>query len=72
MKKYQPTSPLDNDIAAILIRKNLSQADLARACGLKREYINRIVNRKISPGGVIMLNIAKALGVPVEEIFWVA
>lgn len=71
MKKHKPTSPLDNNLIAILIDKNMLQAELARACGLKREYINRIINRKISPGGKIMLQIAKALGMPVEEIFWI-
>lgn len=70
MKKYQPSSPIGNNLISILIDKDMLQAELARACGLKREYINRIINRKISPGGKIMLQIAKALEMPVEEIFW--
>lgn len=70
MRKNGELSPLDNNIYKILSRQNSSQAELGRKIGVKREYINHIINRKIIPRTPLALKIAKALGVPVEEVFF--
>ncbi len=64
------TSPLDNNIGKILIDKGMKQVGLADRVGVKREYINRIVNRGITPRYVLMLRIARSLGKTVEEVFF--
>ncbi|MBI5787381.1 MAG: helix-turn-helix domain-containing protein [Candidatus Schekmanbacteria bacterium] len=61
---------MENTIYKTLISKNMTQAELARKVGVKREYINRIINRKITPTIPLGLRIAKALGLKVEDIFF--
>ncbi|WP_425059170.1 hypothetical protein SCACP_38430 [Sporomusa carbonis] len=50
--------------------KKITQQELAKI-GIKRPYLSDIENCKYQPGGELMLNIAKALNVAVEEIFFV-
>ncbi len=61
---------MENSIYQVLISKNMTQAELARRVGVKREYINRIINRKIVPTIPLGMRIARALGKKVEEIFF--
>ncbi len=61
---------MDNSIYKILISKNMTQAELARRVGVKREYMNRIINKKIVPTIPLGLRIAKALGKRVEDLFF--
>jgi len=75
-KKSQPREAsnkikysVDNNICFIITKKNLTQVDLAQMVGVKREYINRIINRKITPTVPLAMGIAKALKVSVEEVF---
>jgi putative transcriptional regulator len=72
MKKKQPSSPLENNIYKIISDRNITQAELGRKIGVKRSYINRIINRKITPTVPLALRIAKALGSTVEEVFYEA
>ena len=60
---------VDNNICFIIAKKNLTQVDLAQMVGVKREYINRIINRKVTPTVPLAMGIAKALKVSVEEVF---
>ena len=60
---------MDNNIYPIIRRKNMTQADLAIMVGVKREYMNRIIHRKITPTVPLGMRIAKALEVPMEELF---
>lgn len=61
---------MENTIYRTLINKNMTQAELARRVGVKREYMNRIINRKITPTVPLGLKIAKALGMRVEDVFF--
>lgn len=61
---------MQNSIYQKLIKRNMLQSELARKVGVKREYINRIINRKITPGIPLGLRIAKALDLQVEDIFF--
>ena len=61
---------MDNIIYKTLVDRNMTQAELARKVGVKREYINRIINRKITPTIPLGLRIAKALEMKMEDIFF--
>ncbi len=61
---------MENLIYRVLVNKNMTQAELARRVGVKREYINRIINRKIVPTIPLGIRIAKALGKKVEDVFF--
>ncbi len=60
---------MDNRIYRVLTERDMSQAELARRVGVKREYMNRIINRRINPTIPLGLRISKALGVSVEDLF---
>jgi putative transcriptional regulator len=60
---------LDNNIHRVIREKNMTQGDLAQMVGVRREYLNRIINRKITPTVPLGIRIARALEVPVEELF---
>ncbi len=60
---------MDNNIYPVIRRKNMTQADLAVLVGVKREYINRIINRKVTPTVPLGMRIASALETPMEELF---
>ncbi len=61
---------MTNNIYEVIQEKNMTQGDLAQKVGVKREYINRIINCKITPTVPLGLRIAKALGMKMEEIFF--
>lgn len=60
---------MDNNISRVIKQKEITQAMLANMVGVKREYINRIINKKITPTVPLAMRIAKALKVPTEELF---
>lgn len=60
---------MDNNIGKILGKRDWTQAALANMVGVKREYINRIINRKVTPTVPLGMRIAKALEVPMEDLF---
>ena len=60
---------MKNNIYKILLEKNMIQAELADRIGIKREYINRIINDKVTPTVPLGMRIAKALETTVEKVF---
>lgn len=50
--------------------KKISQLDLARAVGVSRQTINMIENGKYNPSLKLCINIAKTLGVTLNDLFW--
>lgn len=60
---------MNNKINQVIRQKNMTQADLAKMVGVKREYINRIINCKVTPTVPLGMRIAKALEVPMEDLF---
>ncbi len=60
---------MNNNISQVIIEKRISQSELARLVGIRREYINRIIHKQITPTVPLWIRIAKALGVAVEDIF---
>jgi DNA-binding XRE family transcriptional regulator len=61
---------MNNNIYQVIRYKNMTQLDLARMLGVRREYINRIIHRKITPTVPLGIRIAKALGMQVEDVFF--
>ncbi|MEW5952605.1 MAG: helix-turn-helix domain-containing protein [Bacillota bacterium] len=59
-----------NRLAQILNDRRITQAELARLCGVRSETLGRIKRQK-KPDAEVMLLIAKHLGMAVEEIFWI-
>lgn len=60
---------MDNNIYRVILSKEMTQANLAQMVGVKREYINRIINRKVTPTVPLGMRIAQALDVPMEDLF---
>jgi len=60
---------MKNNIYKILLDKNMIQAELADKIGVKREYINRIINNKVNPSVILGIKIAEALETPMEKVF---
>jgi putative transcriptional regulator len=48
----------------------LTQAELAEKVGVTRKTINTVENAVFFPSALLALKLAKALNVPVEQLFW--
>ena len=48
----------------------LTQAELAERCGVTRKTVNTIENGVFTPSALLAIKLARALNVPVEELFW--
>lgn len=46
-----------------------NQKELAEAAGMKREYLNRIINRHVCPTIKTALKISRALNISVERLW---
>jgi putative transcriptional regulator len=60
---------MNNRIQELINQKGMIQGDLAERCGVRREYINRIINGNIIPSVYLAIKIARALGTSVESVF---
>ena len=50
--------------------KGWTQAQLAEAIQVSRKTVNTVENGVLTPSTTIALKLAKALGEPVEHLFW--
>jgi putative transcriptional regulator len=62
-------SGLRNRIRELRTRKNLTQAELAALANVSRKTINTVENGIFIPSTIVALQLARALGARVEEIF---
>ena len=60
---------MNNNIHKVIQEKNMTQGDLAQKVGIRREYVNRIINCKITPSVPLGIRIARALDLTVEDLF---
>ena len=60
-----------NRIREYRARYGMSQEDLAKLAGARRETIGNLEKGKYNPSLVLAWNIAKVFQVPIEEIFTV-
>lgn len=63
-------SELGNKLLAAREKKGWTQAQLAAAIGVSRKTINTVENGVFIPSTVVALKLAKALGVRVEDLFF--
>ena len=48
-----------------------TQADVAGLVGVSRKTINMVENRLAVPSALLAIKLARALSVPVEQLFWI-
>ena len=58
-------------MAQILNDRRITQRELAERCGVRPETISRIKSHQREPSPLVMLLIARALDMAVEEIFYI-
>lgn len=63
-------SELGNRLKDYRSEAGLTQAELAERVGVSRKTINTIENRVFTPSATLALKVARALGRPVEAIFF--
>jgi putative transcriptional regulator len=61
-----------NDVRAVRARRGLTQQDLAEAIGLTRQSIIAIEKGRFVPSVHTALLLARALDMPVGDLFWLA
>jgi len=61
---------LGNALRRLRGEAGLTQAELAEATDVSRKTINTVENGVFIPSTILALRLAKALGAPVERIFW--
>ncbi|MBI3509332.1 MAG: helix-turn-helix transcriptional regulator [Bacteroidetes bacterium] len=68
MNKERFLKKLGNRIVELREMKGFSQTQLAHACGKDPQSIERVENGKINPSAYYLLEIAKALDIPLKDI----
>ena len=63
------SKPLKNRIKVYRAINDWTQEELARRVNVTRKTINTVENGKYVPSAYLALKIARAFGVPVEELF---
>lgn len=61
---------LANDLKQRRVDLGLTQAELAERCGVTRKTVNTIENGVFAPSALLAIKLARALSVPVEQLFW--
>lgn len=61
---------LYNRVRELRLEGRLTQKSLAAAAGVSRQTIIAIEKRRLIPSVVLALKLAGALGVQLEELFW--
>ena len=56
-------------IKMLRARDNLTQADLAKQVGVRRETISFVENGEYNPSLLLAVRIARVFDMPIEEIF---
>jgi putative transcriptional regulator len=49
----------------------LTQAELAEKVGVTRKTVNTVENGVFTPSATLAIKLARALGLRVEELFWI-
>jgi putative transcriptional regulator len=49
----------------------LTQAELAERVGVTRKTVNTVENGIFTPSTILALKLAEALGLSVEQLFWI-
>lgn len=68
MTKDELKYKIGQRIIELRTQKGWSQSDLARACNKDRQAMEKLENGKVNPTLYSLLEISKALGVPLEQL----
>lgn len=60
---------LGENLKKIRTHKNVTQVEIAKILGVDRSFVSNIENGKNNPTLSTITNLAKALKVPVDELF---
>ncbi len=63
---------LGTHMKALRAEAGLTQAELAAAVGVTRKTINTVENGVFTPSALLALKIARVLGKPMEEVFYLS
>ena len=63
------TDRLANRLKERRAELGLTQAELAERVGVTRKTVNTVENGVFVPSAILALKLARALGMPVEELF---
>jgi putative transcriptional regulator len=62
---------LSNRIKERRAESGLTQAELAERVGVTRKTVNTVENGIFTPSTILALKLAEALGLTVEQLFWI-
>jgi putative transcriptional regulator len=65
------TERLANRIKGEREKAELTQAALAERVGVSRKTINTVENGVFTPSATLAIKLAQALGLRVEQLFWI-
>ncbi len=68
MTKDELKKKIGQRIVELRTQKGWSQSDLARACHKDRQAMEKLENGKVNPTLYSLLEISKALGVPLKKL----
>ena len=68
MTKDELKTKIGQRIVELRTKKGWSQSDLARACNKDRQAMEKLENGKVNPTLYSLLEISKALGVPLRKL----
>ena len=68
--KQGSSAKMKNQIRFYRKQKQLSQEELAKRCGVSRQTINAIENEKYDPTLALAFQLAKALEITVDQLFF--
>lgn len=69
MGRRVAANDVSNQVRDLRVAKNLTQSELAKLSGLSRQAINSIEANRYVPNALVAIQLARALGSRVEEIF---
>ena len=65
---HSESAKLGKNLKRIRTKKGMTQGDIVRTLGVSRSFVSNIENGKTNPTLATIANLAKALGVAVEEL----
>ena len=65
------SSGLSNCLRDERARLGWTQAELAERVGVSRKTINTVENGVFTPSATLAIKLARALGLSVEQLFWI-
>ena len=69
---HRPAGPrLAHRLRVARIERNLLQDELAQVVGVSRNTISSIETGRYSPSALLAFLLARALDVPIAELFWI-